>query len=105
MSASPDSVGTTRSLVLGADLHARPAGQVAQRAATFQASVSLTTDGRSADARSVLAVMGLGARAGETVTVYADGPDATEAVTTIAQVLSAGHAGEQVIDSTAVLPR
>lgn len=89
MSASPEQVGTTTQVVLGADLHARPAGQVAQRAATFQASVSLAADGRSADARSVLAVMGLGARAGETVTVWADGPDAAEAAAAVAAVLVA----------------
>jgi phosphotransferase system HPr (HPr) family protein len=89
MPASPDSTGTTVRVVLGADLHARPAGQVAQVAATFASAVSLLTDSRSAEARSVLAVMGLGARAGETVTVWADGPDAASAVAAIAQVLTA----------------
>jgi phosphocarrier protein HPr len=89
MPASPEQVGTTVQVVLGADLHARPAGQVAQLAATFEAAVSLTADGRSADTRSVLAVMGLGARAGETVTVWADGQDAAQAAAAIAQVLTA----------------
>jgi phosphocarrier protein HPr len=89
MSASPESVGTTVQIVLGADLHARPAGQVARAAATFEAAVSLTAEGRSADTRSVLAVMGLGARAGETVTVWADGPDAAAAAAAIVEVLTA----------------
>ncbi|MDX6200358.1 MAG: phosphocarrier protein HPr [Actinomycetota bacterium] len=89
MPASPESAGTTLQVVLGADLHARPAGQVAQVAATFEAAVSLLTGGRSVDGRSVLAVMGLGARAGETVTVWADGPDAARAAAAIAQVLNA----------------
>ncbi|MDT7539035.1 MAG: phosphocarrier protein HPr [Actinomycetota bacterium] len=88
MPASPDSAGTMVQVVLGADLHARPAGQVAQIAATFASAVSLLTGGRSAEARSVLAVMGLGARAGEAVTVWADGPDAAAAVAAIAQVLA-----------------
>jgi phosphotransferase system HPr (HPr) family protein len=89
MPASPEQVGTTVQVVLGAALHARPAGQVARAAATFEAAVSLMADGRTADTRSVLAVMGLGARAGETVTVWADGPDAAEAAAVIAQVLTA----------------
>jgi phosphocarrier protein HPr len=89
MSASPEQAGTTSQVVLAADLHARPAGQVAQIAATFDGAVSLTVDGRTVDARSVLAVMGLGARAGETVTVRADACDAAEAVAAIAQVLTA----------------
>jgi phosphotransferase system HPr (HPr) family protein len=90
MPASPEQVppGTTQQVVLAADLHARPAGQVARAAATFEAVVVLTTDDRSADTRSVLAVMGLGARAGQTVTVWADGPDAAGAAAAIAEVLT-----------------
>jgi phosphocarrier protein HPr len=89
MSASPEQAGTTVQVLLGADLHARPAGQVARIAATFEAAVSVVSDARSANARSVLAVMGLGARAGETVTVRADGPDAAAAAAAIAHVLTA----------------
>ncbi|MCU1589411.1 MAG: ptsH [Frankiales bacterium] len=89
MSASPEQSGTTLQVVLAADLHARPAGQVAQLAATCAGAVSLTADGRSVDARSVLAVMGLGARAGETVTVWAAGPHAAADAAAIAQVLTA----------------
>jgi phosphotransferase system HPr (HPr) family protein len=79
-------------VTLGADLHARPAGQVARIAATFSAAVSLSLADRSADARSVLAVMGLGARAGETVLVTASGPDAASAATAIEQVLTTAEA-------------
>jgi phosphotransferase system HPr (HPr) family protein len=89
MPVSPERVGATVQVVLAADLHARPAGQVAQVAATFESAVSLLTDSRSVDARSVLAVMGLGARAGETVTVCAEGTDAASAVAAIAEVLTA----------------
>jgi phosphotransferase system HPr (HPr) family protein len=89
MPASPDHM---LPVILEADLHARPAGQVARVAATFASEVSLTADGRSADARSVLAVMGLGARAGETVIVTATGPDGEAAATAIAQVLATAEA-------------
>jgi phosphotransferase system HPr (HPr) family protein len=89
MSASPEH---TVPVVLEADLHARPAGQVAQLAATFSSAVTLVVSGRSADARSVLAVMGLGARAGETLLVTAVGPDAVQAGLAIARVLTAAEA-------------
>jgi phosphotransferase system HPr (HPr) family protein len=89
MSASPDAVVP---VILGADLHARPAGQVARIAATFSAAVAVASGARSADGRSVLAVMGLGAQAGETVTVTASGPDAAEAAAAIAQVLTTAEA-------------
>lgn len=72
---------------LAADLHARPAGQVAQTAMRFAAAVRLGAAGREVDARSVLLVMGLGATAGQEVTVRADGDDAAAAVAAVAQVL------------------
>ena len=43
----------------------------------------------TADARSVLAVMGLGATSGQQITVRAAGPDAREAVTAMIGILAA----------------
>jgi phosphotransferase system HPr (HPr) family protein len=50
--------------------------------------VSVTADGRTADAKSVLGVMGLGATSGQPVTVSAAGPDAREAVAALITILS-----------------
>jgi phosphotransferase system HPr (HPr) family protein len=89
MSASAEAVpGTTARVVLTADLHARPAGQLARVVAAYSAAVQLTVDDRTADCRSVLAVMGLGATTGETVTVWAQGSDAVEVVVAVVEVLS-----------------
>ena len=80
-------------VVLPADLHARPAGQVTKAATGFDAQVWLATETRDeVDARSVLAVMGLGAVAGESVRVRASGPQAAEAVAAVSSVLSAAEA-------------
>ena len=80
-------------VVLPADLHARPAGQVTRAVASLDAAVHLSTTGRpEVDARSVLAVMGLGAVAGETVRVRASGRDAAAAVTAVTAVLAAAEA-------------
>ncbi len=76
-----------RAVKLDGDLHARPAGALAVAAARFSASVSLSAGGRSADAKSVLAVMGLGATGGQLVTVSAEGPDAGEAVAAVVAIL------------------
>ena len=77
-------------VVLPADLHARPAGQVTKAASGYDAQVWLTTGTRDeVDARSVLAVMGLGAVAGESVRVRASGPQAAEAVAAVAVLASA----------------
>ena len=91
MSASSDAV-VSDEVVLTADLHARPAGDVTRAAAAHDAVVRLVVGDRSADARSVLAVMGLGATAGQTVTVTGEGNAAAAAVDAVVAVLSAAEA-------------
>jgi phosphotransferase system HPr (HPr) family protein len=63
------------------------AGALAVAAGRFASAVSVTADGRTADAKSVLGVMGLGATSGQHVTVSAAGPDAGEAVAALITVL------------------
>ncbi|TQJ92541.1 HPr family phosphocarrier protein [Streptomyces sp. SLBN-31] len=93
MSTSSDSTATTTasaetSLVLPANLHARPAGQLARAATGFTSTVQLEYAGRTVNPTGVLAVMGLGATAGSTMTVRAKGPDAEQAVAALADVLA-----------------
>jgi len=75
-------------ITLAGDLHARPAGALAVAAAQFSSAVSLTVGASSADAKSVLGVMGLGATCGQHLTVAAEGPDAQEAVAAIIAILA-----------------
>ncbi len=56
-------------------IHARPAGKLIKEAAKFSSAVTLEVGGRSGDAKRIFAVMGLGAKAGNTVTVKAEGAD------------------------------
>ena len=94
MSASSDhDVVVEEVAVLAADLHARPAGQVTRAATGLDARVWLTVEGRDeVDARSVLAVMGLGAVAGQTVVVRGEGPQAADAVAAVVAVLRTAEA-------------
>jgi phosphocarrier protein HPr len=85
VSASSETV--TRTVALTHDLHARPAGQVAQAAARHDATVELAAGARRANARSVLAVMGLGAVAGTSVDILASGPASLAAADEIATIL------------------
>jgi phosphotransferase system HPr (HPr) family protein len=75
-------------VVLPANLHARPAGQLARAAATFTSVIQLEYADRTVNPTGVLAVMGLGATVGSTVTVRAEGHDAEQAVTALAQILA-----------------
>ncbi|MFL4949177.1 HPr family phosphocarrier protein [Streptomyces sp. MMS24-I31] len=93
-SSDPTTTSTTTAsthqttLVLPANLHARPAGQLARAAAAFTSAIQLEHAGRTVNPTGVLAVMGLGATAGTTVTVRAEGHDAEQAVTTLTQILA-----------------
>jgi phosphocarrier protein HPr len=79
-----------RVVVLGRHLHARPAGEVVRAAAARpDTTVELLSDGRRADARSILAVMALGALAGSEVRIEAAGADAAGALDAIAAILTA----------------
>jgi phosphocarrier protein HPr len=77
-----------RVVVLPKHLHARPAGQVVQAAARYTGTtIELVADGRTADARSILAVMGLGALAGSEVRVRTTGADPEGAADAVAAIL------------------
>jgi phosphocarrier protein HPr len=85
-----------QTVVLPKHLHARPAGQVVQAAARFAGTtVELVADGRSADARSILAVLGLGAVAGSEIQVRAAGADAEAATAAIVAILTADEPAQE----------
>jgi multiphosphoryl transfer protein len=61
-------------------LHARPAALLARSAKGLTAMISLAAHGRTADARSVVAIMALGVRQGDEVLVRARGDQAAQAI-------------------------
>jgi phosphotransferase system HPr (HPr) family protein len=83
------SPSSERSVVLPEDLHARPAGALVRAVAGFGSTVEVLFDGKRANARSVLAIMGLNATAGSTLLVRAQGEDAEEALDAVISVLAA----------------
>lgn len=56
-------------------LHARPAGLLAKTAALYQSAVTIKTPNGEADAKRLMAIMRLAAKAGMEITVTCDGPD------------------------------
>src|SRR5277367_4290282 len=69
--AAEMAVSRTLTIALRHGLHARPAAMLANRAKTFAAQVSLNAHGRSANARSVVAIMALGVRHDDALTIQA----------------------------------
>lgn len=56
-------------------IHARPAGLLVKEVAKYESKVSLTKDGKTVDAARLMAVMSLGVKQGQTVTVTVEGAD------------------------------
>lgn len=69
-------------------LHARAATQLVQLANTFQSTITLFKEDKSADANSVLGLMMLESHQGETVTIVSDGEDAEQAFEAIRALIA-----------------
>jgi multiphosphoryl transfer protein len=87
-SESPESVADVV-VLLEHGIHARPAATLASRIKTLAATVTLSAHGKTANARSAIALMSLGVRKGETVTIRAVGPDAVAAVAALEAAIGA----------------
>ena len=72
----------------GVALHARPAGLFVKTAMRFQSRVTVAVDGRVVDAKSILAVLALGAHGGTVLRLGAEGEDAPAALDALAGCVS-----------------
>jgi phosphocarrier protein FPr/phosphocarrier protein len=86
-----------------AGLHARPAAVFAAQAKKYKSEIRLLRGSDSANAKSVVSLMGLATNFGDKVRVEASGPDAGEAAGTLARLLAAGS-GEKPGDAPAPAP-
>ncbi len=66
-------------------IHARPAGLLVKEAGRFQASITITKGDKSADAKRLFALMGLGVKKGDIVTVRVEGDDEAAAYEALTQ--------------------
>jgi phosphotransferase system HPr (HPr) family protein len=65
-------------------LHARPAGAFVKTALRFGSRLTVASDGKVADAKSILAVLALGAPGGTVLRLSAEGDDAAAALDALA---------------------
>jgi phosphocarrier protein HPr len=61
-------------------IHARPAGILAKKAASYKSTVTVVKGEKKADTRRLMALMGLGIKCGEVITVQVEGEDEDTAV-------------------------
>lgn len=65
-------------------LHARPAANFVKTALRFRSRVTVGFNGKTADAKSILAVLALGATGGTALRLNAEGEDAPDALDALA---------------------
>lgn len=66
-------------------IHARPAGLLVKAAKALDSAVTVEKDGKSAAATKLMALMGLGIKGGDTVTVSVEGGDEQASLTAMEQ--------------------
>lgn len=62
-------------------IHARPAGLLVKAAKEYASELKLAKGEKTANMKTIFAVMGLGVKAGEEVTITAEGEDEEKAIT------------------------
>lgn len=70
-------------------LHARPAASFVKTAMRFRSRVTVAAGSKAADAKSILAVLALGATGGTRLTLSAEGEDAPAALDALASCVAA----------------
>lgn len=70
-------------------LHARPAGILVKEVKKFASTVTVTKGAKSVNALKLMALMGMGIKQGDTVTVSIEGPDEDTAAATIEEFFKA----------------
>lgn len=70
-------------------IHARPAGELVKALKDFTSTITITKDGKSADAKRIFGIMSLAAKQGQEITITAEGEDENTAIKTIEEFLTA----------------
>ena len=81
-------VQTTVNICNQRGLHARASAKFVKLASSFESEIRVTRDGVTVDARSIMGLLMLGAGIGCGVDIEAEGPDATEAVEALSDLVA-----------------
>ncbi|VVT25482.1 PTS galactitol transporter subunit IIC [Sphingomonas aurantiaca] len=85
-----DTVRRTIVVPLVHGIHARPAARIGEIARKFVSEVKITKDEREGNVRSPVALMALGVKLGDEITIAATGPDAADALAAIGDLILGG---------------
>ncbi|MGN0335856.1 MAG: HPr family phosphocarrier protein [Lachnospiraceae bacterium] len=71
-------------------LHLRPAGTLCRTAMQYKAHITFTIGNTTANAKSVLSVLGAGVRAGDEIELICDGVDEEQAMDALVALIETG---------------
>lgn len=71
-------------------LHLRPAGILCKEAMQFQSLITFTFRGSTANAKSVLSVLGACVKSGDEIEIFCDGSDEKEALSDMVRIIEDG---------------
>lgn len=71
-------------------LHARPAALVVSTATSFKANIYLRKNGKTANCKSIISLLGIGVSNGDELEITAEGFDEQEAVKALKLILEKG---------------
>ena len=77
-------------IVNSGGLHLRPAGALCQQALTYESSITLKCGKTTANAKSVLSVLGASVKHGDEVELCCDGPDEKKALEELVKLFEDG---------------
>ena len=77
----------TYTIADAAGIHARPAGMFVKAMQAFGSEITLTHGEKTVSAKKLFAIMGLGIKCGETITIAATGADEDAAIEAAAEFL------------------
>ena len=106
-----DTVRRTIVVPLVHGIHARPAARIGETARKFVSEVRIMKDAtgdadrRDGNVRSPVALMALGVKLGDQITLIATGPDAADALAAIGDLVLGGMGEKAPVSGTAVFPR
>jgi phosphocarrier protein HPr len=69
-------------------LHARASAKLTETAGRYKADIWVSRNGRRVNAKSIMGVMMLAAAKGSRIMIQTDGPDETEAIAAVAQLVA-----------------
>lgn len=71
-------------------LHLRPAGDLCKKAMEFQSHITFTVRNTTANAKSVLSILGACVKSGDEIEIFCEGDDEEEALAALVRLIEDG---------------